>query len=208
MLVKEFLNQIEAYGDKPLLFEYRSGSVVQGGYHVTEIKNTTFETIDCGNSLHSWQEVVVQIWVPDEARPEDAMMPASKFLKIWDVVDRRLHLFRDAEIRIEYGDSSFITSNYHVDGFRDTEDGLIIEMAPPRTMCKPREILVPFADEAVVAAAGTQAGDPIRLEMVSPLPMAASASDNSCCAPAPAQASASSGCCAPASSQKATASCC
>lgn len=206
MLVKDFLNTIKEYGDLPLLFQYRNDAVVQGGYHVTEIKNATFDTIDCGNSLHSWKEVVVQVWVPEGASPSDAMMPASKFLKIWDVVDRRLNLYQEAEIRIEYGDSSYLTANYHIDSLRVTEDGLVVEMAPPRTMCKPREILVPFADEAVLAEVVN--GEPIRLEMVSPLPGSESVSSSSCCAPAPA-ASASS-CCAPASASatKQTSSCC
>ena len=86
MNVSQFLEAIEAHGDRPLLFEYKSGEVVQGGYHVTEIKNASYETIDCGNSLHTWKEVVVQLWVPAEASTSDPWMPTGKFLKIWNVV--------------------------------------------------------------------------------------------------------------------------
>ncbi len=191
MQVQQFLDLIEANNELPLLFDYGNGKIVQGGYHVTEIKNATFDTIDCGNSLHRWKEVIVQVWVPEEASSDDPFMPASKFLKIWDVVDGRLNLYRDAEIRIEFGDASNLTSNYHVDGLVSTEDGLVVQMAPPRTMCKPREILVPFADgQTVMAQVGNVAQ---RVEQVIPLNLGLQSSSASCCTPA--SDSSESSCC-------------
>ena len=186
MNVSQFLEEIEAHGDRPLLFEYKSGEVVQGGYHVTEIKNASYETIDCGNSLHTWKEVVVQVWVPEEASAEDPWMPTGKFLKIWNVVDKRLALYRDAEIRIEFGDASNLTSIYHVDGFAATEDGLVAQLAPPRTMCKPREILIePNEMSAAVVSAVAEAsccGPAERQETVVPLAtVAAEKSGSGCC---------------------------
>ncbi len=163
MQVKEFLQKVQSHSDLPVLFEYGTSQVVQGGYHVTEIKNASFETIDCGNSLHTWKEVVVQLWVPEEAQADDPWMPASKFMKIWSIVDERLALYQDAEVRIEYGDGTHLTANYHVDNIVATEDGLVVQMAPPRTMCKPREILI------------------------EPNEMSAAAVAESCCTPAPRQ---------------------
>ena len=190
MQVSDFLEKVDRYGDLPLLFELSSGHVVQGGYHVTEIKNASYETIDCGNSLHTWHEVVVQLWVPSEASVDDGWMPTGKFRKIWDAVDGRLALHRNAEIRFEYGDSQHLTSNYQVQGLVETEDGLVVQLAPPRTMCKPREILVPFnvVGDAVQAAV-QKARDmvPARLETVIPLALvnAGGGGGESCCAPAP-----------------------
>ncbi|MEM7332653.1 MAG: DUF6428 family protein [Chloroflexota bacterium] len=183
MQVQQFLDAIEANHELPLLFDYGNGKIVQGGYHVTEIKNATFDTIDCGNSLHRWKEVIVQVWVPEEASEDEPFMPASKFMKIWDVVDSRLSLFRDAEIRIEFGDASNLTSNYHVDGFVATEDGLVVQMAPPRTMCKPREILIPFTDGQTVNV-GQIAGAVQRVEEVIPLSLDLQSNSVSCCSPA------------------------
>lgn len=189
MQVEKFLKTIRKHEDLPMLFELRPGTVVPGGYHVTEIKNAGYETIDCGNSLHTWKEVVVQVWVPEEATPEDEWMPTGKFTKIWDVVDGRLSLHQDAEIRIEYGDAENITSIYHVDNVTVTEDGLVVQMAPPRTMCKPREILIPLnnAIEAVMGQSSCCAPAPVssRIEAVIPLPVKkAVKAATSCCTPA------------------------
>lgn len=169
MQVKEFLQKIKTQADQPLLFELGAGQVVQGGYHVTEIKNASYETIDCGNSLHTWKEVVLQLWVPEEAQAGDPWMPTSKFAKIWDVVDSRLSLHQDAEIRIEYGDATHLTSNYHVDGVVANEDGLVVQMAPPRTMCKPREILIAANEMSATAVAESCCGPTGRVETVVPL---------------------------------------
>lgn len=141
MLVNEFIQTLAQYPEQPLLFEFRPGETVKGGYHVTEIKNATFETIDCGNSLHSWTEVILQVWEPEGIQPGRAPMSTGKFLKIWGIVDSRIPLNQDAEIRIEYGDAQQLTSVYHVDSLHATDKGILVQMTPPRTLCKPRELL-------------------------------------------------------------------
>lgn len=143
MLVSKFLQTVRENESLPMLFQH-NGETVQGGFHVTEIKNVLVETIDCGNSIHDWKEVVVQIWVPEGAEETAPHMQAGKFMKIWDTVDNRLDLYRDAEIKIEYGDERFITANYQVGGLKATAEGLVVEMQPQQTLCKPREILVPL----------------------------------------------------------------
>ena len=169
MLVKEFLDRVRENSDQPLLFEFAPGKQVQGGYHVTEIKNVVHETIDCGNSLHQWKEVVLQVWVPEEAKATDPYMPTTKFLKIWNIVDSRLSLYQDAEIKVEYGDGDHLTSNYHVDAVHATEDGVVVQMAPPRTMCKPREILIEPNEMRAGTVASTCCAPAGRQETVLPL---------------------------------------
>lgn len=92
MLVRDFMQTIQQNPNKPLHFLYDEGQIVPGGYHVTEIKNAQFETIDCGNSLHTWREVILQVWLPDEAAADAAPMSTDKFAKIWDLVDGRIPL--------------------------------------------------------------------------------------------------------------------
>lgn len=181
MLVKQFLNVLEDHRDRPLHFEYAAGKTVPGGYHVTEIKNVTVETIDCGNSLHTWQEVIVQVWVPGEAQPGDEVMSAEKFLKIWGAVDRRIPLYNDGELRIEFHDPAHLPTIYHVDDLQIGEDGLRVAMAPPRTLCKPREILIPLNDYVETASDGCcTPANPIR-ESEKAIPLAVAGREQSCC---------------------------
>ncbi len=174
MKVEQFIQTIANNPALPVRFQYGDGKVVQGGYHVTEIKNANYETIDCGNSLHTWQEVIVQVWVPEEAEADAPHMTADKFAKIWNVVDSRLALRSAADIRIEYGDGQVLTANYAVSDIEVDGDAVTIKMTPPITQCKPRAILAEL--NGVVAGCCTPAAQPVREETVLPLSMV-----NACC---------------------------
>lgn len=141
MLVQDFIQTVKNNPGKPLHFLYDDGHIIPGGYHITEIKNAQFDTIDCGNSLHSWREVIMQVWLPDDADRTAAPMATDKFAKIWSIVDSRLPLDNEAEVRVEYGNDQRVTAVYHVDDLQLTPEGLVVKMAPPRTLCKPRELL-------------------------------------------------------------------
>lgn len=179
MQVKQFLDKVAGQPERPLLFEFSPGQQVRGGYHVTEIKNAQFDTIDCGNSLHRWREVILQIWVPDEASADVPHMQTDKFLKIWSIVDGRLSLYQDAEIRVEYGDGRNLTAVYHVDDIVLTKSGLVVQLGAPRTMCKPREILVPFGNAAAQSVDSTT-----RLRVETVIPLIGVAAQSGCCTPA------------------------
>ena len=174
MLVNEFLEKVGTYktdadGKLSLLFELASGRRVQGGYHITEIKNVVHETIDCGNSLHRWKEVVLQVWVPEQVNASATYMTTTQFMKIWDAVDSRLSLYKDAEIKVEYGDGECLTSIYHLDAIVPAEDGLIVQMVAPRTLCKPREALIELNQASQNAAVGFCCAPANRQETVIPL---------------------------------------
>jgi len=175
MLVKNFLKTVRENEGLPMLFQH-NGEIVEGGFHVTEIKNVTVETIDCGNSIHDWKEVIVQVWLPEGVSADAERMSANKFMKIWDTVDNRLALFQDAEIKIEYGDERFNTANYQVGSLKPTAEGLLVDMQPLQTLCKPREILVPL----------NQAGELV-LEMVG-------GNAESCCSPSTSNSNATACC--------------
>ncbi|MCB8981008.1 MAG: hypothetical protein H6657_26685 [Ardenticatenaceae bacterium] len=155
MLVRDFIQTIQQNPGKPLRFLYDDGQTVPGGYHVTEIKNAQFDTIDCGNSLHTWREVIVQVWLPDGVAPDAPLMATDKFAKIWSIVDSRIPLDNEAEVRVEYGNDQRVTAVYHVDDLQLTPEGLLVKMAPSRTLCKPRELLQELNGYTATAYGGT-----------------------------------------------------
>ena len=81
MKTKEFLNIIESNLDKHLIFEYAPAKWVGANYHITEVKNTTINYVDCGGKADAWQETVVQLW-------EDQMgIGKRKYLKTKKAVE-------------------------------------------------------------------------------------------------------------------------
>jgi len=137
MTTKEFISALRAAPDDELMFVDLEGHAVHSGYHLTELKAASLETVDCGGKTNRWQETIVQLWVPEN--PDEDYMRASKFLKIFDKVRGMIALDFDSEIRVEYGDRNFFPSTYYVCSVTSEDATTRVFLEPPRTTCKARD---------------------------------------------------------------------
>lgn len=137
MKTTEFIATLRRSPHKQLIFAASEGAVIPAGYHLTEIKAASFETVDCGGEINRWQETIVQLWVPSET--DDEYMSAGKFLRIYDQVSGMAPLNSDAEIRVEYGDENFFPSNYHVHSIAEDTSTIRAQLRAPATTCKARD---------------------------------------------------------------------
>jgi Family of unknown function (DUF6428) len=137
MTTNEFISALRAGPDNELMFTNLDGYAVHSGYHLTELKAASFETVDCGGQTNRWQETIVQLWVP--ANPDDDYMTAAKFLKIFDKVCGLIALDIDAEVRVEYGDQNFFSSVYYIRSVTSDQTTTRVLLEPPRTTCKARD---------------------------------------------------------------------
>jgi hypothetical protein len=136
MKTNEFISALRAAPNNQLMFVDLDGHAVHSGYHLTELKAASFETVDCGGQTNHWKETIVQLWVP--ANPEDDYMTVHKFLKIFDQVHGMIPLNLDTEIRVEYGDEYFFPSTYHVRSVTSAQGVTRVLLEPPATTCKAR----------------------------------------------------------------------
>ena|SRR5438132_2354484 len=137
MKTNEFISKLRAAPTNQLLFVDLDGHAAPSGYHLTELKSASFDTVDCGGQVNQWQETIVQLWIPPS--PADSYMKAAKFLKIFDKVQSMIPLNFDAEIRIEYGYEKFFPSTYHVRSVSSDENATRVLLEPPATACKARD---------------------------------------------------------------------
>ena len=135
----EFISQLRAAPDNHLIFVDLKGQSVHRGYHLTELKAASFQTVDCGGQTNQWQETIVQLWVPTNAGDDSNYMTARKFLEIFDKVRGMIPLDLDAKIRVEYGDENFFPSTYHVRAVAHDEHVTRVFLEPPATACKARD---------------------------------------------------------------------
>ena len=137
MITNEFIALLRRSPDKHLVFVNEDGTAIHSGYHLTELKAGSFDTVDCGGQKNRWNETIVQLWVPQEA--DDEFMTAGKFLSIYDKVGGMITIDSDAQIRIEYGDENFFPSNYDVDLVTQDDESIRVQLRPPQTTCKARD---------------------------------------------------------------------
>jgi Family of unknown function (DUF6428) len=138
MTTHDFISRLRKASAKQLVFSNSDGARVHGGYHLTELKAASFDTVDCGAQKNQWKETIVQLWVPEDQENAE-FMTAAKFLSIYDKVARLIPLDSTAEIRFEYGDENFPPSNYHVERISEIRTELRVQLGLPQATCKARD---------------------------------------------------------------------
>lgn len=68
-------------------FEYQQGQKVDASFHITEIKQASIVSVDCGGQMNSWTEVIVQLWEPP-VKEAERPMTVSKALQIVNLVEK------------------------------------------------------------------------------------------------------------------------
>jgi hypothetical protein len=137
MNTNTFLSSLETHAEKPLIFEY-AGNRIQPGYHVTEVKRSHIESLDCGANPEGWFETIVQLWdVP--GKPDAQPMTAGKFHTIIKKVHARLPLDPDAPLIFECGTPNAPMMLFTAPEPQLENDTVLIRLQPKRASCKPSD---------------------------------------------------------------------
>ena len=139
MNTKDLLNLLSEHQNKSLLFEYSKETYVGANYHITEVKNVTVDSVDCGSGTDYWKETVIQLWESPEELGKTEFMTASKALAILKKVNSIKPMDHNAEVKFEYSNEHFHTAQLFVDDYSYTENQLEIKLAIHKTDCKARE---------------------------------------------------------------------
>lgn len=140
MKTKEFLEILENNPSLELVFEYQPNALVGANYHITEVKNITVESVDCGGRQDSWQETIVQLWESPSEKGKTVYMTSYKALQILKRVHGLRPMNLESEIKFEYGNSEFHTSVLHAYDFKINHGKLYVSMSLEETHCKANDI--------------------------------------------------------------------
>ena len=177
---KSFLDTLRAAPDLPLEFRLYGESLVPAGYHVTEVKAVSIESMDCGGKAGAWRETVIQLMDGSAAEAELGFMTTAKFLGIYDRVVARVPVHAEAEIRIEYGNVTQPAMQYHLSGVDVQAARVVVGLQQPGVMCK----------ASGASSSEGQCCGPAEPKAVTPVLMATAeipatqANASACCAPA------------------------
>ncbi|UXX80017.1 DUF6428 family protein [Reichenbachiella carrageenanivorans] len=136
MKTSELLTLLKGNPEMGLVFEIESGQFVKPTFHITEVKNVTVESVDCGGNPDTYKETIIQLMV----NPLEKMRKpwtAQKALDIFEKVGQLKPMDDDAEVFFEYGDLTMRTSNFSVENVIFNEDNIHFELFAKPTVCKP-----------------------------------------------------------------------
>ena len=133
------LNLLKEHTDKSLLFEYKQGHFVGANYHITEIKNITVDSVDCGAKTDYWKETIIQLWESPDEHDREEYLSTHKALGILNKVDAIKPMEKDVEVKFEYSNTDFHTAQLFVNDFEITTNQLVMKLGVEQTDCKARE---------------------------------------------------------------------
>ena len=136
MNTQEFISSLRDHNDTPLIFDYGNARV-PAGYHVTEVKAVSYQTMDCGGKSDAWTETIVQLWNPDVTDKKE-FMSAKKFLSIFERAASGVPVTSTSELKLEYGNQTIPAINYLVGKMTLENGNLIVKLEPPQVQCKAR----------------------------------------------------------------------
>ncbi|MFN3996182.1 DUF6428 family protein [Algoriphagus sp.] len=178
MQTAQFTKILQENPNKALFFEYQIGQYVRTDYHITEIKNVNFDTVDCGGIRNQWSEVHIQLWENEIPEPSHSV-DSGKAMKIFDVVNRVRETYPNAEIKFEYGNATFPTAVLPVHQIKDTGNTLIVQLVADQTTCKAKDRAT-TPEEKAAACCGSAETAP-KLAMASVQAAGSCAPGGGCC---------------------------
>lgn len=139
MKTNELLSLLKENASKTLVFEYAPGQLVGANYHITEVKNVTIDSVDCGAGTDFWKETIIQLWEsPAELGKRDYMI-ADKALSILNTVDKIKPMEKDVEVKFEYSNSVFHTAQLYVLSHQIKDNQILMHLGVEKTDCKAKE---------------------------------------------------------------------
>lgn len=140
MTTQDFLTLLAEHQDKSLLFEYSPNKLVGANYHITEVKHTTIDSVDCGAQTDAWKETIIQLWESPADILNTKYMTAFKALDILKKVGALKPYTLDAVVKFEYSNANFNTAQLFVNDYITEGNNLTIKLSIEKTACKALDI--------------------------------------------------------------------
>ena len=158
MKTQELLSVLNQHQDKSLMFEYKPNQYVGANYHITEVKHITIDAVDCGSRTDAWKETIIQLWESPNELDKREYMSVFKAQSILNKVGKMKPFNLDAEVKFEYSNDTFHTTQLFVNDYEIQGSNLIIKLAVEKTDCKAKSECVveqPKVEETEACCAGS-----------------------------------------------------
>ena len=136
MKLNNFLNILKENQNLDLVFEFAQNQFTKANYHLTEVKNVQYSTVDCGGKPNNWKETHIQLWESPRELEKTKYLTVEKVLSIINRVNSINTLWLKTDVKIEFGNESFHTSIMDVSSYYVKENKLVIKLFSVKTQCK------------------------------------------------------------------------
>ena len=136
MKLNQFIKILNNHKGLELLFEYSENKFTKPSYHLTEVKNINYHSVDCGGKSNKWKETHIQLWESPNEKDKKVFLTVKKFMEILNRVDSINQLWLETDVKIEFGNEEFHTSIMNITDFQIKNNQLVIKLFSVQTACK------------------------------------------------------------------------
>lgn len=137
MKTQEIINAIKSAPLKHLSFTTNGTQLVPDHYHITEIKQVSTRSVDCGGFAHNDEHIEVQLWLAKQ-QDDGHRINNADIAKIVSLVNSKLEMDTSLPIFFEYSDEFNPTAKYKVTNISEDAERILFDLEIPKTVCKPR----------------------------------------------------------------------
>lgn len=137
MNVTEFKKRLLAHEDRPLTFALPDGGFIPAHFHITEVGHVKKNFIDCGGTVRSVENCLLQTWVADDT---DHRLTAGKLASIFS---RAKDVLPHEELGVEIEYEDYVVSQFPVTGVHAQDGQLIFTLGLKHTDCLAKELCLP-----------------------------------------------------------------
>ena len=130
--LQQLLDELEAYPDHLLIFRSEEGDI-GAGFHVTELKQASIKSIDCGGRTDQWTETVLQLLDSSEGTP----MAIGKFLAIAEKSEAVLPGLSGVPLIFEYAPGNRGLHRMKIASVHTDDQRVVVSLGEDRAVCKP-----------------------------------------------------------------------
>ena len=127
------LSQLDLAQPEDILSFKTPNGPLRTGFHLTELKQANFKSIDCCGRLSDWKETHLQI-LDGEGGPE---MTVGKAIRIIHASVNAIEGLENAPLVIEFGHDNLGMMRYEPKNISRSAGTVSIDLAPVTAVCKP-----------------------------------------------------------------------
>jgi len=119
----------------PVVFS-QDGQFISPGYHITEVKMSEVNSLDCGQGTDQWRELAIQL-LDGNAAPSAAFMPSAKMLGILDKALDNTQIDDNTKLYFEFASGNTAVQKSTVESIEIIDGAIAITLVGTTAQCKP-----------------------------------------------------------------------
>lgn len=133
--VDAMLHTLRSNPELPVIFMQHE-QAISPGYHITEIKSSVVNSLDCGQGTDQWRELVIQL-LDGNAKNANSYMQSTKMLSILEKALKTVPSDAHTQLYFEFSPGNAQLSKSRISAIEVKNHSITVSLFASIAQCKP-----------------------------------------------------------------------